>query len=317
MIEKSNKRAVWVGLFVFLGITFLVVGTLLVGNLHGTFKKKLKVVSLFDDINGLQTGNNVWFSGVKIGTVSDIHFYGKSQVLVTINLELKAQEYIRKDAKVKISTDGLIGNKILVVYGGTPKAKEVQPGDTLDVESTFSSEDMINMLQENNKNILAITNDFKSISKGLAAGEGSIGKLLTESTLYDNLNKSVLSLQIVSSKAGQMVGNLNAYTENLNKEGTLANDLVTDTVVFSSLRYSILQFQQVVDTASVFISNLKSVSNQPGTPIGVLLQDKDAGTDLKQTFQNLERGSFKLDEDLEAAQHSIFLRRFFRKRDKE
>ncbi|MEP7170246.1 MAG: MlaD family protein, partial [Bacteroidota bacterium] len=119
MNETSNKRPVIVGIFVFIGLIFLVAGILMVGNLHETFKKKMKIVSLFDDVNGLQTGNNIWFSGVKIGTVSSLHFYGKSQVEVSMKIETKAQQYIRKDAKVKIGTDGLIGNKILVIYGGS------------------------------------------------------------------------------------------------------------------------------------------------------------------------------------------------------
>src|ERR1035437_5247326 len=156
MNESPNRRAVIGGLFVLAGI-------LVVGNLHKTFDKKIKVISRFDDVNGLQTGNNIWFSGVKIGTVNNLHFFGKSQVEVIMNSETKAQQYIRKDPKVKISSDGLIGNKILVIYGGTARSKEVQQGDTLEVEKTFSSDDMINTFQENNKNLLAITADFKTI----------------------------------------------------------------------------------------------------------------------------------------------------------
>ncbi|MFT6883246.1 MAG: phospholipid/cholesterol/gamma-HCH transport system substrate-binding protein, partial [Marinoscillum sp.] len=143
MSESVSKRGVWVGLFVFLGLILLIVGVLMVGNIHGTFTRKMKVVAVFDDVNGLQKGNNVWFSGVKIGTVDEINFYQESMVVVLVNLELKSQEYIRKDAKIKISTDGLIGNKILVIYGGTSIAGEINVGDTLAVEKTFSSEDMI------------------------------------------------------------------------------------------------------------------------------------------------------------------------------
>lgn len=317
MNESPNKRAVLVGLFVFLGLTFLILGILMVGNLRGTFKKKMNVVSLFDDVNGLQTGNNVWFSGVKIGTVSDIRFYGASKVQVSINIELKAQEYIRKDAKVKISTDGLIGNKILVIYDGSPRAQEVQEGDTLAVEKTFSSEDMINMLQENNKNILAITSDFKNISKKIAEGEGSIGKLLTESTLYDNLNGTASTLQKASRNAQQVLEELGTFSKTLNEEGTLAHDLMTDTVMFGSLKYSVLQFQQVTDTASALMSNLKEASGNPNTPVGVLLQSEEAGAELKQIMKNVESSSLKLDEGLEAAQHSFPLRGYFKKKAKE
>src|SRR6185436_16457721 len=136
MNEQSNKRAVITGLFVFIGLIFLVAGILMIGNINETFKRKMQVVSLFDDVSGLQTGNNVWFSGVKIGTVSKLRFYGKSQVEVRMKIETKAQQYIRKDSKVKIGTDGLIGNKILVIYGGTARSQEVQEGDTLEAENT-------------------------------------------------------------------------------------------------------------------------------------------------------------------------------------
>ncbi len=165
MNESPNKRAVIVGLFVFTGLAFLVAGTLMVGNLHETFTNKMEIIARFDDVAGLKKGNNVWFSGVKIGTVSNLEFFGESQVEVRLKIDKKTQQYIRKDTKVKLSSDGLIGNKILVIYGGTEKYPEVQEGDTLGVEKTFTSEDMINTLQENNKNILAITADFKTISK--------------------------------------------------------------------------------------------------------------------------------------------------------
>ena len=316
MNESHNKRSVIVGLFVFIGLAFLIGGILMVGNLHETFKSKMKVVSLFDDVSGLQTGNNVWFSGVKIGLVSNLHFYGKSQVEVTMKIETKAQQYIRKNAKVKISTDGLIGNKILIIYGGTSRSNEVQDGDTLEVEKTFSSDDMINTLQENNKNLLAITTDVKSITKKLAAGEGTIGKLLNDNSVYANINAATASLQYASAKAQQLVNSLVTFSAGLNKKGTLANELSTDTVVYQSVKTVVLQLQKITDTATVFITNLKHASSNPNTAIGVLLYDEKAGDHLKETMKNLESSSKKLDEDLEAAQHNFLLRGFFKNKGK-
>jgi phospholipid/cholesterol/gamma-HCH transport system substrate-binding protein len=112
MNESPDKHEVIAGLFVFIGLIFLLGGTLMVGNLHETFNNKIGMFSHFDDANGLQKGNNVWYSGVKIGTVSSLSFYGKSQVEVKIDIQTKARKYIRKNAKVKISSDGFIGNKI-------------------------------------------------------------------------------------------------------------------------------------------------------------------------------------------------------------
>ena len=317
MNESPNKRAVIVGLFVFIGLIFFLAGILIVGNLRETFNRKMELVSLFDDISGLQPGNNVWFSGVKIGTVSSLNFHGKSQVEVNMNVAISAQKYIRKDAKVKISNDGLIGNKILVIYGGTDAFAEAQEGDTLEVEKTFTSEDMINTAQENNKNLLAITNDVKAITKKLAAGEGSVGKLLDDSLMYTNINATIVSLQKASAKAQQMLGSLAEFSSGLNKKGTLANELTTDTVVFKSVKASVLQLQQMADTATALIADIKQISSNPNSSIGVLLHDEEAGAHLKASLKNLESSSKKLDEDLEAAQHNILLRGFFKKKAKE
>jgi phospholipid/cholesterol/gamma-HCH transport system substrate-binding protein len=316
MNESPNKRAVIVGLFVFTGLLFLIAGILIVGDLRETFKSKMKIVSLFDDVGGLKKGNNVWFSGVKIGTVSNLDFFGESQVEVSMKIDIKAKQYIRKNAKVKISSDGFIGNKILVIYGGTAEAEEVQEGDTLAVEKTFTTEDMINTFQENNKNLLVITTDIKAISKKLAAGEGTIGKLLNDTSVYTNINAATASLQSASSKAQQLISSLAIFSSGLNKKGTLANELTTDTVIFNSVKASALQLQQIADTATAFISNLKQAGSNPNTSIGVLLYNEESGTRLKETIKNLESSSKKLNEDLEAAQHNFLLRGFFKNKAK-
>ena len=314
MNKSPNKRAVIVGLFVFIGLILLVACVLIIGNLHETFKKKIEVVSLFDDVSGLQVGNNIWFSGVKIGTVSSLKFYADRKVKVLMKVEDKAVPYIHEDAFVKLSTDGLIGNKILVIYGGTSRSPQINEGDTLRVEKTFSSDEMINTLQENNKNLLVITNDFKLITHKIASGEGTVGKLINDNSLYTHLDSATLSLQNASIQAKQLITSLTAFSKGLNKKGTLANELTTDTVVFKSLKASVLHLQQMSDNANVFVNNLKEASSNPHSSIGVLLHDEESGVRLKQTIKNLETSSEKLDQDLEAAQQNFLLRGFFKKK---
>lgn len=316
MKDNTNKRPIWVGLFILIGIVFLIGGILMIGNLHGTFKKKMEVVAFFDDISGLQSGNNVWFSGVKIGTVGKINFYEESQVEVSIKLELKAQEYIRKNAKIKIGSDGLIGNRILIIYGGTSRVAQVETGDTLAVEKTFSQDDMINTLQENNVNLLAITNAVKTLSTNILAGKGTLGKLVSDDKVYDNLAAATASLRQTSDGASKLINSLNKFSTGLNTKGTLANELVNDTVVFASLKASALQVRLLADSANAMLNNLQAAEKNPNTALGVLLHDEQTGTNLKETMKNLESSSEKLDEALEAAQHNFFLRGFFKKKEK-
>ena len=317
MNESPNKHAIIVGFFIFFGLVFLILGILMVGNLHETFKNKIKLVSLFDNVNGLQKGDNVWFSGVKIGTVDDITINDKTHVLVNLKVEKKVQKYISKDAKVKISTDGLIGNKVIVIYGGTTKYAAIQEGDTLSVEKSLSTENILNTLQKNNENILAITTDFKAISKKMTTKEGTIGKLLNDDSLYNNINLATASLTNASEKAKELISSLNKFSQKLNKKGTLANELATDTIVFNSIKKSALQLHQMTETANSLVTSLKEAGNNPKTTVGVLLHDEEAGASLKKTIQNLESSSQKLNEDLEAVRHNFLLKGYFKKKDKE
>jgi phospholipid/cholesterol/gamma-HCH transport system substrate-binding protein len=316
MNELNNKRIIIVGLFVFIGIILLVGGILIIGNLRKSFESKIAVTSYFDDVAGLQEGNNVWLSGVKIGTVSKLEFSGNSRVEVRMLIDTKAKQYIPKDAKVKISSDGFIGNKILIIYGGTPTRGIIAEGDTLLVERTFSSEDVINTLQENNQNILAITNDIKKLSSKLVNGEGSIGKLLNDNSLYANVQAAAISLERTALKAQELTNSLAKFSSGLNKEGTLANSLMNDTTVFGSVRASVEKIQQIADTASLFIANLKKDGENPNSSFGILLRDEKSGSNLKETIRNLYSSSKKLDEDLEAIQHNILFKRYFKKKAK-
>jgi phospholipid/cholesterol/gamma-HCH transport system substrate-binding protein len=313
MNETSARRRVIVGLFILVGLLVLLGGILIIGNLHETFIKKIKIIAVFEDVNGLQSGNNVWFSGVKIGNVSRMQFYGKSQVKVTMRIEEKSVQYIRKDSKVRVGTDGLIGNKIIVISGGTEGAGPVEEGDTLGIENVISTDDIMNTFQQNNKNFLEITNDFKTISHKLANGEGTVGRLLDNDSLYFTIAQAVTSISAASIQARNMINTLAAYTERLNRQGTLLNELTTDTLVFSSMRSSLVKLDRIADTASMLITNLKQASSNPKSPLGILLHDEQSGASLKEAIKNLESGSKKLDEDLEALKHTFLLRRQFKK----
>src|SRR4051812_22138057 len=76
MEEKKNKRPIIVGIFVCIGLAILIATIFTLGGQRKTFVKKISLTTVFKDINGLKEGDNVWFSGVKIGTVKKITLKG-------------------------------------------------------------------------------------------------------------------------------------------------------------------------------------------------------------------------------------------------
>src|SRR5690606_31072305 len=167
-MRNDNKKTVIVGIFVLIGIIILVAGIMTLGNQQKTFVKSFSLKAVFDDIGGLQTGNNVWYSGVKIGTVRKINFYGDSQVEIEMNVDSEVQDFIRKNSKATISSDGLIGNKIIVIYGGTSQSPRVENEDRLEAVMPLDTDEMMETLQENNNNLVSITNDLKVLTGKIA-----------------------------------------------------------------------------------------------------------------------------------------------------
>lgn len=324
MKATSSRRATIVGIFIFIGLAIFIMTVLTLGNQQKTFQKSVTVKAVFDDVNGLQKGNNVWFSGVKIGTIKQVTLAGNEKVQVTINIEEKSKQFIRKDAKAKVSSDGLIGNKIIVIYGGTLQTPEIEQGDVLGVEKLKSTEEMMNTLAKSNDNLLDITTGFKTISGDLVAGKGTIGKLLSDEKLINSIYATTNSLQRASNKIELLSNSMANYANKLQTKGSLANELVTDTVLFSQLKTTSLQLQTVTAKSNEIVDNLKvatttvneNLANKKA-PLGMLLSDEETAGYMKSTLNNLQSGSKKLDEDLEALQHNFLFRRFFRKKAKE
>ena len=319
MSTERNKRNVIVGLFVTIGLLILVAAVFTLGGQQKAFVPSLTVKAIFPDVNGLQKGDNVWFSGVKVGTVKRVDFVGTSQVLVTMHIEKKAQEFVRKDAKAKIGAEGLIGNKIVVIYGGTPQGGQIEGNEQLMVEKTQSTEDMLATLQKNNENLVSITTDFKSVSHKLASGEGTIGALLNDMALYKSLQNTAANLQKAARNSEQLSSSIADFTAQLKTPGSLANGLVSDTTIMTNLKVAMAQINDAANEASSFTTNLKTASNQLNSndnALGLLLNDEQAAGQMRGILQNLNAGSRKLDENLEALQHNFLFRGYFRKKAK-
>lgn len=326
MSSFKNNRPVVVGIFLFLGLVILVITIMTLGGQKKTFVKSITINAVFDDVGGLLKGGNVWFSGVKVGTVKSISFYGDKQVLVSMSIEQHAQPHIHNDAKAKIGSDGLIGNRIVIIYGGGPSAPQVSKDGFLTVEKALSTDDMLATLQTNNKNLQDITTSFKSIAKKIDSGNGTLGVLLNDqamggklTTTVNNLHDISANFKAASAASKNVIANLQTFSGKLNKPGNSVNELVSDTVMYGNIRGTLSGLQEAAGSVSRFTANLKTMSdrlNEKGNAVGVLLNDSTSGNAMKVIIDNLESSSKKLNDDLEAAQHNFLLRGFFKKKAK-
>jgi len=309
-------RAAIVGIFIFFGIAIFIVGIFTVGTQRKTFVKGVTVKAVFGDVSGLQPGNNVWLSGVKIGIVKNIVFLKGTQVEITMNVDKAAQAHIMKDAKAKIGADGLIGNRVVFIYGGTSTAANISNGDYLKSENGISTDDILATFQLNNKNLLEITGNLKMISKKVNDGYGTIGEMINDRSIADNIHSTLTNFKKASVNSGSAIAKIDEFVSGLNKKGGLANEIVNDTIVFGQLKITIDQLKQASATISDFSENLNQASkslNKTDNAAGAIMNDPQIASDLKNITKNLNTSTEKLDEDLKALQHNIFFRGYFRK----
>src|SRR3546814_1416520 len=164
MSANENKRSIIVGLFVLVGIIILVAGILVLGGQQNRFSKTVSVTTVFDDVSGLKAGNNVWFSGVKIGTIKSIRFKNLQDVEIAMDIEASSREYVRKDAVAEIGSESFIGNKLIVIKGGSANVPAIEEGDVLQAAEAGGLDAMMATLQVNNENLVEITRNFGEIS---------------------------------------------------------------------------------------------------------------------------------------------------------
>src|ERR1043165_1980388 len=105
MRSTKNRRAVIVGIVVVLGLIIFALGIFTLGGQKKTFTSTISLKAVFKDANGLQKGNNIWFSGVKVGTIHSVNFDPSARVIVAMNVDEDVQKYIHTDAHAKVSTD--------------------------------------------------------------------------------------------------------------------------------------------------------------------------------------------------------------------
>lgn len=320
MRTNQNTRSVVLGIFIIIALVIFALGLFVMGGQQRAFGKTIHVKSVFTNVAGLKKGSNVLFGGVKVGIVKNISLQPGNKVLVEMQIENTAQKFIPKNAIVRLGSDGLIGNKLLEITDGNLQAGHIQNGNTLQSGHASTLEEMFAMLQLNGNNLLEITGDLKQISRKILNGEGSVGKLINDPALANNVQALVNKLHISANNAQTLTKDISAFTAKLEKPGSLTYNVLNDTVIFSRLRSTSRQLDVMAKDAQVIVNKLDHTAetlNDTNKPAGMMLNDAQTATDLKNVIYNLQTGTQKLNETLDALRHNFLLRGSFKKMEKE
>lgn len=318
MEPKEYRQNIKLGIFVLTGIALFLLSVFYIGSERNVFNKTFTVSAVFKNVEGLTEGDNVWLSGVKIGTVKNVRIISEGQVVVSLSLKDKQNDFIKKDATAFIGSDGLVGNKIVVVRPGSA-SESIHDNDTINSLSPTDTQDLINIAKDVGSNTRSLTDDLKLITSKINKGQGVVGELLHEGDLSVDLRATINSLRAASQNTNQATVDLRKLVSEISNGDGLVTKLITDSTYAENFDNALQDVAEVGVNAKVMSEDLKKVIakfNDENNAIGVLLADSAFANKLRTTLNNASSASAKLDQNMEAMRHNFLFRGYFRKQAK-
>lgn len=242
-----------VGAVILVALLILGVAILKLGAAGNLFAKRYTLVSYVANSSGLRVGGGVTVAGQLAGSIKSIEFL-PADADTTRNLKLEVEvnrevrEQVRADSRAKIKTIGLLGDKVFDISPGTPRFRTLNEGDTLTILPSTDYEAVVQQASNAITEAVGLTRDLKKVTGGISRGEGTLGQLVMNRQLYDNLNTTLARTTLLMARLENPRGTI----------GRLLND--------PSLYYSL---NRMVASADTVIAQMTSANGS----VGKLLRD--------------------------------------------
>jgi phospholipid/cholesterol/gamma-HCH transport system substrate-binding protein len=306
------------GALVLVATILLIGGLYLVGQQKNIFSSNATLFAHFHDIDGLMPGNNVRFNGYSLGRVIDITPYNDSLVEVVFSIDQDWLKYVSVNARVSLGTDGLLGNKIVEIDPGVPFERAVHNGDTLRVTRQPDMDLAMRTLNETNNNLLAISDDLRSIT-GRFSADNSLWQLLSDTSLSPQVRSAVVNIEITSARAARITGDLSALARDVRLGKGSVGAIVTDTSLFANIHQTIVNIDSISDTMAIVSGNLSEWARKAihgHGNVATFMNDTTFVDNLNQAVTEIRGAATTTDETLKLLRQSRLLKRYLKRQNK-
>jgi phospholipid/cholesterol/gamma-HCH transport system substrate-binding protein len=280
MTMNNRIQSIRVGLFFLLGLALLWV-TLESLNGGRVFKQKgYPLLARFENLKGLQNGDDILMAGVRIGVVKTTRLSSRQAEAV---LNIQPEINIPVDAVATVASSSLLGSNHLEVTVGSAGLPFLQPGAEIKTRNTVDMNEVISKLGSLGDRLEQVVGD---IGKNLGSGDSGnifkkIDKLVTDNG--PKLTETIANLQDITAKIRS-------------GEGTIGK-LVNDSKLHDDLLASVGDIKGAASDARTFVSNAQDIMDRVKSgkgALGTLIYDEQTGAEIKLTLKNIKEVSDKL-----------------------
>ncbi len=216
MEKHTQKFKIRLGLFIIGGLAIFVIAVFIIGKKEHLFDPVFKISTTFKNVSGLETGSNIRYSGINVGTVANIKLINDTTVRVDMLIKRSVQQFIKDDCEAGIGSAGVIGVRILIITQGSEGAPLVKDGAFIGSKEPIEADAIMESTQITAFNAAIITDQLAEIMIKINSGNGTLGRLIQDSTIADNLDRTIVNLRKSSKGLDE---NMNAAKENFLLKG--------------------------------------------------------------------------------------------------
>jgi phospholipid/cholesterol/gamma-HCH transport system substrate-binding protein len=297
MKNKLIKKLV-VAFFIATGLLLFLIAIFVIGSKQNMFTSTMRIYSAFETVSGLREGSTVRFNGISVGTVDGIDIISGNKVMLEMTVVSSVRQFIKRDSKVKVVSEGLIGNKIIDITPGSENVASVNEGDWLESIRPVEAEDILKSLKETGDNASIMSRDLADIISKVNNGEGTLGQLINNNSLYNGVDSTLRGFAVSTGLVNNVLRNI-----------TSSVDVITTEIIPMTLK---------IRAITEDISEITRKMNSSESVVGTLLTDTTFANNLKsvirnadRTTANLEQGSFSFSQNMEALKHNFFFKGYF------
>jgi phospholipid/cholesterol/gamma-HCH transport system substrate-binding protein len=304
---KRSTPLTWeqvrVGALLVVALVLLATGVFLVGGMGNVFGNRYRLVTLMESGAGLVPGSAVQVAGQNVGQVSRVEWIDPENrpetgeaVAVWLAVNERVRRQIRADSKARLRTQGLLGDRVVDIEPGSPDAAVLAEGDTLSAAEPLDYQEILEQASGAVTGLRDLTGRLEELTRRMLAGEGSLGRLVVDETLYRRLTTLSGSLADVLERAeggdgalGQLLTDPALYRRLVSLTASL--DTVTARVArgegtLGRLSASDSLYREMAGTAERFNRILDRVESGEGTA-GKLVTDQALYDELLKTLTDL------------------------------
>lgn len=332
-MQPTLSQKLQLGLFVIIGASLITILIYFIGNKHAVFGNYRYITADFNNINGLEMGNNVRYSGIKAGNVGEIRILNDTTIRIRLIIDKSIFGHISKDAIATIGTDGLLGSMVVNIIPGHPATGKVQQGDHINSFSRISTEGILKTLNVTNENAALLTADLLRITQALNEGNGIAAALINDSTLTLGLRDVVSSLRLTAGSTHLSARRIDSLIASLD-EGDNIIHLLKDTSLAIHIRSIVNEVERTGSDMDKVVQNLnltaghldKAILNlKDGAGVVNYLSNdpqlvhkiQSSVTKLDSVMTRLNSSGDLLRENLIAMRQHFLFRGYFKKLEKE